>query len=133
MRRSSKIILAICFVLVAALVAVYVPAIMESQPEMSPKLAQEMLDKLADAFARKNVGDVVSFASPDAQIAGRKLKDLQDYLKKGFANVKNLKVEFRDLKYTRNNEDVLLDTNVAAGDSAEGTKEFNANVYNANV
>src|SRR5437879_321853 len=99
MKRSSKIILAICIILVVLLAAIYAPILTDTQPEMTPADAQKMLNNLADAFVRKNVADVLSFASPDAKVAGRKLESMRDLLHRFFAYAKHLEVQFRDVQY----------------------------------
>ena len=71
MRRSSKIILAVCLVLAVVLAAVFVPMFLVTQPDFTEKDANEMLTKLAEAFHRKSTSDVLSFAAPDAVVAGR--------------------------------------------------------------
>src|SRR2546423_8155523 len=101
MQRSSKIILGICIVLAVVLAAIYIPILSDTQPDLSPDEAQKMLNGLADSFIRKSVRDVLSYASPDAEVAGKKLQEIRDLLRKFFGFAKNLQVQFRDTHFRR--------------------------------
>lgn len=116
MRRSSKILLALCVVLAIVLAAVYIPLINASQPDFTSKDAVAMLNGLSDALARKNEGDVLAYAAPDAVIAGRRLKEIRQYLRQAFGVVKDLQVRFQDVALTRVGDTVTVDANVVAGE-----------------
>src|SRR5437868_2363475 len=100
MRKESKIVLGICVVIIIFLVAFYIGAQKESNPEINEQQAKQMLDRLAQAFHRENVNEVLSFASPDATIAGKKLKQIHDYLSRGFTQTKDLQVRFDNVQYS---------------------------------
>ncbi len=133
MRRSSKIILIACGVLAVLLAAVFVPILTANEPEMGPKEAQKMLDDLAHAFVRKNAEAVISFASPDARVAGRKLEEIRDLLKKFFGYAKNLDVQFQNTKYDRKGNTIILDTVAVAGELPPGSKDFTETYYQKQV
>ncbi len=133
MQRSSKIILAVCAALLVLIVAYFVPLFSESKPEFNEKDSKEWLSKLGDAFARKNVNDVVSFAYPDAVIAGRTLRQMEEYLRRGVGQTQHLAVEFTDVDYHREGNRVTLNTNTEAGEKAPEAKEFSANYYNHRI
>src|SRR2546423_12597258 len=129
MQRQSKIILAVCGVLAVLLIADLVPLMSESRPEFREKDGKEWLSKLADAFLRKNVNDVLSFAYPDAIVAGKTLKAMDGYLRQGMAATQHLDVQFTDVIYSRDGNKVTLNTNVAAGGHPPGAKEMTESYY----
>jgi hypothetical protein len=129
MKRSSKMMLIACGLIVVLLAAVYIPILSETQPQLTEKGASEMLGRLADAFYRKNASDVVSFAADDAKVAGRTLQTMHDYLKRAFANTKDLDVRFTDLRYSRQGETVTLDTFVTASEKQANSQQPGAELY----
>jgi hypothetical protein len=114
MRRESKLILGICVVIIVFLVAFYIGAQRESQPEINEQQAKQMLDRLAQAFHKENVNEVLSFASPDAIVAGKKLKEIHSYLSRGFTQTKDLQVRFEDVQYDRKGDTVELNARAVA-------------------
>ena len=120
MRRESKIILIVCGVLAVVLFAVYYPLLSDSQPDFSRKDSEQMLGRLSNAFERKNVNDVLSFAFPDATVAGRNLKAINDMLVKGFAQTRDLQVRFDNVDYQREGDKVLVGAKVSAGERSQG-------------
>jgi hypothetical protein len=123
MRRSSKVILVLSFLLAALLVSIYAPLIHESQPDFTQQDAHEMLGGLAAALDAENTNKVVSFAAPDADIAGRNVKTIRDYLRRGFGFARNLSVTFNDVRYARQGETVELDTRVKACEKGPGAAD----------
>src|SRR4051794_31320737 len=97
MRRSSMIILGVCLFLLILLVMIYVPLHNQSKPEMTQEDAVKMLNDLGDAFQRGSASGVLSFASPDAKVAGRDLDNIRTLLNQAFRAMKNPKVEWENV------------------------------------
>jgi hypothetical protein len=133
MRTSSKIILALCIPLLILLVTLFIHISSESQPELNEKDANALLARLAKAFLHENVGEVLSFAAPDAKIAGQTLETIRDYLRRAFASSHNLDVEFRDVQYKRSGDEIILDAHAFAGERQAGSKEYSQTYYNQPV
>src|SRR5205823_2518377 len=112
------IALGICVVIIIFLVAFYIGAQRESKSEINEQEARQLLDRLAQAFHRENVNEVLSFASPDAVIAGKKLREIHSYLSRGFTQTKDLQVRFDNVQYSRKGDTVELNTMAIA---QEGT------------
>ena len=128
MRKESKIALGICIVIIVFLVAFYIGAQKESMPEINEQQAKQMLDRLALAFHRENVNEVLSFASPDAVIAGKKLREIHSYLSRGFTQTKDLQVKFEEVQYSRTGDTVELNARALAqegGASSSGQTYYN--------
>jgi len=89
-RTSSKVILGAAALLAVFLIVVYIPLKTGSQPEFTEKDAHKMLGDLAAAFARESVDGVLSFAAPDAKIAGRNLRIIHTYLRRAFPLTRHL-------------------------------------------
>lgn len=121
MRTSSKIMLAACAALLLFLLTVYLPRRNASRPDITEQDARTMLTDLADAFERKSVSDVLSFAAPDAKVAGRELTQIRALLQRGFQYVKNPHVAFQDVRYTRSGETVSLRFTATLVDQAPGS------------
>jgi len=133
MRTSSKIILALCVPLAVLLITLFIHISSESQPELSEKDANELLSQLARAFFHEDVNEVLSYASPDAKIAGRTLEIIRDYLRRGFASAQHLEVQFKDVQYQKKGEEVILDTHAVAGELPPGSKDFSETYYSRPV
>lgn len=129
MKKSSKIMLIACGVIAVSLAAYYIPVLTDTQPQMSEHDAAQMLERLSDAFYRKNDRDVISFAFDDAKVAGQKLQTMHEYLKKAFVNVRDLDVRFSDMRYSRDGERVKLDTFVTATDKSRSTGQTGETYY----
>src|SRR5262249_42335310 len=127
MRTSSKIILALCVPLAILLVTLFIHISSESQPDLTEKDANALLARLAKAFFHENVGEVLSFAAPEAKVAGQTLETIRDYLRRAFASAHNLDVEFKDVQYKRSGDEVTLDTHAFAGERQPGSNEFTQN------
>ncbi len=133
MRTSSKIVLIICGALLVLLAAVYIPILSDTHPEFTEQDAHDMLNRLADAFVRKNTEAVLGFASPDVKAAGQNLEQLRDLLHRFFGTARNLEVQFRDMRYSRSGNTVTLDTQAVAGELPPGSKDFTETYYNRPV
>jgi hypothetical protein len=104
MRRSSKIILVVSFLLAAIAITgfVYAPYLQASQPDLTEAQARIQLNDLATALENRKTSQVLAFASPDAKVAGQQLEKIEKALQQAFANAQNLQVSFKDPVYTRN-------------------------------
>jgi hypothetical protein len=120
MRKSSVIILCVCAFLAIYVAWVYVGIRSTSKPEFKQQDAQTMLNDLADAFQDKSTNRVLSFASPDALVAGRKLEQIRTLLGRTWGVVKDPKVEMRNLVYTRTGDTVKLNVDVTVLDMMQG-------------
>lgn len=133
MQKTSKIALGICFLIVAFLVAFYVGAMRESMPEMTENDAHAMLDKLAFAFHQESADKVISFASPDAKVAGHTLEQIHKLLTRAFTQTRNLEVVFENVVYTRHGDTITLDARVSARDTGGGEGVRGETYYNQAV
>lgn len=104
MRRSSIIILAVCVLLLVYLATVFVSVQSTSKPDFGPKDATAMLNQLGRAFNAASVDGVLSFAAPNATVAGRDLKEIHRLLHQAFTAMKNPLVRFDDVQYQRVND-----------------------------
>ena len=129
MKKSSKMMLIACGVIAVLLAAFFIPVLTDTQPELTQKDAEKMLERMSDAFYRKNDRDVISFAFDDAKVAGRTLQTMHEYLKRAFVNVKDLDVHFTDMRYKRDGERVKLDTFVTASDKNRSTGQAGETYY----
>jgi hypothetical protein len=120
MRKSSIIILSVCAFLLVYVVWVYIGIRSTSKPEFKQQDAQKMLNDLADAFQDKSTNRVLSFASPDALVAGRKLEQIRTLLGRVWGYVKDPAVEMRNLNYERKGDTVTLTTDVTLLDRMQG-------------
>lgn len=98
MRRSSKIILAICAFFLVYFVMVYVQLSSQSRQYFTQKDADTFLSELAQAFHREDPNAVVSFAYPDATVAGQTLQSVRNLLHQGFTNIKDPQVTYQDMR-----------------------------------
>lgn len=101
MRRSSIIILGVCFLLLVYLATVVVSVQSTSKPEFGPKDATEMLNQLGRAFNSASVDGVLSFAAPNATVVGKNLTDIHRLLHQAFMNMRSPLVRFDDVQYQR--------------------------------
>ena len=104
MRQSSKILLVICGVLLIYIVTLIVSVQRASLPEFGPEDATAMMNRLASAFDSSSTEAVLSFAAPDAKVAGRQLDDIRDLLHRAFGAMKSPHVEISDLHYDKQGE-----------------------------
>ena len=129
MKTSSKILLGISIALLILLVTLFTQYLNETEPDLTEPQARVMLDKLAKAFFHENVGEVLSFAAPDAKVAGRTLEQIRDYLRRAFSQSHNLEVRFRDVQYQRHGNTVTLDAHAEAGERPPGSPNFTDTYY----
>lgn len=108
MRRSSKIILALCGVLVFLLVGSYWPIIQASRPNFTEQDARQMLTKMATAFEDESVSKVLAYVYPDAKVAGRDLERIRALMHRAFRYMERPKVELRNMTYQRQGDTVRL-------------------------
>lgn len=116
MRKSSKILLVICGALLVTAVATYFDVQSQSKPDFTRQDAATFLSNLAKALMEEKTNTVMNYHFPDAVVAGRHLQTIRDALQRGFSYVRDLKVDFRNLRYTRQGEQVILTTEVTASD-----------------
>jgi hypothetical protein len=133
MQRSSKIALGVCFVLLVGLVTLFVQYRMESQPDLSEQDARLMLDRLAEAFARGSTERVLSFAAPDAKVAGRDLEEIRSLLQRGFRYMKNPELTYKNFQYVRRGETVHLRFDVHVKQSPDGQAANAESIYLARI
>jgi hypothetical protein len=131
MRRSSIIILGVCLFLLILLVMIYVPLRSQSKPEMTQQDAEKMLNDLGDAFQRESSSAVLSFASPDAKVAGRDLENIRSLLNQAFHAMKNPKVEWENVAFSHEGAEVHVTAKVTVKDLGEGSA--GAVPYTANM
>ena len=121
MQRQTKMMLAVFGVIVVLIIAYIVPLLSQSKSEFTEQDSKEWLNRLADAFIKKNANEVLSFAYPDAIVAGKTLKAMDGYLRQAMSAAPHLDVQFTDINYKREGTKVTLNTNVAAGERAPGS------------
>jgi len=121
MRRSSIIILGVCLFILVFLAMVYIPLRGQSKPEMTQEDAVKMLNDLGDAFQRESSSAVLSFASPDAKVAGRDLDNIRALLNQAFRAMKNPKVEWENVAFTHEGAEVHITAKVTVKDLGEGS------------
>jgi hypothetical protein len=133
MRRTSKIVLGICFVLLVVLVTLFVQYRMESQPDLSERDARVMLDRISEAFQRGSAERVLSFAAPDAKVAGRDLEEIRSLLQRGFRYMKNPELTYKNFQYSRRGETVNLRFDVHVKQSPDGHPASAESIYLARI
>jgi hypothetical protein len=131
MRRSSIIILGVCLFLLILLVMIYVPLHNQSKPELTQQDAEKMLRDLGDAFQRESSSAVLSFASPDAKVAGRDLENIRTLLNQAFHAMKDPKVEWENVALNREGPEVHVTAKVTVkdlGDGSAGSVPYSSNM-----
>lgn len=104
MKRSSLIALIVCGILLVYLGTVFFSIQSQSRPDFALKDATEFLERLALAFDSGSTEGVLSFAAPDAKVAGRDLDDIRRLLRRGFAAMKEPHVQFANLNLDKRDE-----------------------------
>jgi hypothetical protein len=128
-RRSSKIILAICGFILAFLISIYAPILYASKPEYTEKDAHEMLAKMVRAFEGESVEGVLSFVAPDAKVAGRDLERIRALLHQAFRYIRNGHVQYSKLFFSRSGETVTLRFDVHVVDLPPGSTDGGETLY----
>jgi hypothetical protein len=104
MKRSSLIALIVCGILLVYLGTVYYSVSSQSKPDFTQQDAQAFLNRLAQAFDSGSTEGVLSFAAPDANVAGKTLDDTRQLLHRGMAAMKEPHVEFTNLTYQKRDD-----------------------------
>jgi hypothetical protein len=108
-------------VLLVYLVTVFVSVSRTSKPDFTPADATDMLNRLGHAFASSSVEGVLSFAAPDAKVAGRNLEEIRKLLHRAYGALRDPRVEFRHVEFERQNgETVVLHFDATVVDRAPG-------------
>jgi hypothetical protein len=101
MRRSSKTALAVCAVLAAYLLAVYIPISRLSHPDFTESDGRQFLTEMEQAFRAENASRVTSYAWEDAVVAGQTLSDIRRMLQRAFAYLRNGEFNLTMLRFSR--------------------------------
>jgi hypothetical protein len=104
MKRSSLITLIVCGILLVYLGTVFFSVQSQSRPDFTQQDAVAFLDRLAKAFDAGSTEGVLSFAAPDAKVAGRDLDDIRQLLHRAFYNIKDPHVQFSNLNFDKRDE-----------------------------
>lgn len=104
MKRSSLVALIVCGILLVYLGTVYFSVQSQSKPNFTQQDAVAFLNRLAQAFDSSSTEGVLSFAAPDAKVAGRDLDDIRQLLHRGFAAMKEPHVQFANLSFEKRDE-----------------------------
>ncbi|HSV74583.1 MAG TPA: hypothetical protein VLH79_12560 [Chthonomonadales bacterium] len=106
MRRTSIVVLVACAVVTVSLVAHYVPIVRASTPDFAEADGRQLLDRLAAALTAERVDQSLRLAFDDATVAGKQVDELRDYLRRGFAHTRNLRVRFNNITFARPSADL---------------------------
>lgn len=120
MQKSSKIILLVCGILLIYLVTVIYSYKSQSQPEFEQEDAAHMMTALGKAFMSSSTEGVLSFAAPDAKVAGRDLEEMRGLLQRAFRAMKNPQVDFSELTFSRTGLEANLRVKANVRDAGEG-------------
>src|SRR5258708_22703883 len=101
MKRSSVVATVVMGVVIIYLLTAYISIRSVSKPDLTQTDAVELLGHIGTAFDSKNVDGVLSYAAPDAKVAGRELADIHDLLHRGFVAMKNPHVEFSNVDFSK--------------------------------
>src|SRR5438105_2123545 len=101
MRRSSVIALVVMGVVIVYLVTAFISIRSISKPDLTQADAVDLLNRIGAAFDSKSVDGVLSYAAPDAKVAGRELSEIHDLLHRGFSAVKDPHVEFSNVEFLK--------------------------------
>jgi hypothetical protein len=115
MKRSSIIMLIVAGVLLIYLATIYISISSTSKPQLTQQDAVTLLNGLAKAFDTSSTEGVLSYAAPDAKVAGKELDDIRQLLRRGFAAMKDPHVEFANLNYEKRDDTTVylrFDANV---------------------
>lgn len=108
MRRTSITVLAACAAVIAGLVAYYVPILRESRPDFTEADGRDLLGRLATYLTAENVEKSLGLAFDDATVAGKRVDQLRDYLRRGFSYTRNLRVRFANVAFSRPARDMAV-------------------------
>jgi len=104
MKRSSIIMLVVAGILLIYLGTIYFSISAASKPQLTQEDAVALLNGLAKAFDSSSTGGVISYAAPDAKVAGKELEDARQLLQRAFRFMKDPHIEFKDLNYEKKDE-----------------------------
>lgn len=124
MRRSSKIALGVCAFTLIYLLMVYFQLANQSRKEFTQADGTQFLHDLGEAFQRSDASACVSFAFPDATVAGQKLKEIQSLLHNAFQNIKDPKVDYKDVKVETAEDQATVKANVTVTDAATNEVKY---------
>jgi hypothetical protein len=131
MKKSSIIILAVCAFLLIFLVMVYIPLRGMSQENFTQQDAEQMVAKMAEAFEDKSSARLLSYVSPDANVAGRNLENIHRLLQQYFSVLKNPKVNVSNTDFNKEGETAQIRADVAVKD--EGASADPAASYRGRI
>jgi hypothetical protein len=124
MRRSTKIFIAICAFALVYVIMVYMQVAGISKKEFKQADAVQFLNDIGEAFKREDSSAVLSFAWPDATVAGQDLKQIRDLLRRAFAQMKNPKVQYSDVRLINDRDFAYVNATVTVTDTGAGTVPF---------
>ncbi len=101
MKRSSLIALIVAGILLVYLGTIFFSVQNASKPDLTQQDSIELLNRLAKAFDASSAEGVISFAAPDAKVAGRELDDIRQLLRRAFTAMKEPHVQFSDVNYEK--------------------------------
>src|ERR1041385_4891204 len=104
MKRSSIVALIVMGVVVVYLAAMYISVRSVSKPDLTQSDAIELLNHIGAAFDSKSVDGVLSYAAPDAKVAGQDLSRIHSLLHQGFAAMKSPHVEISNVDFQKRDE-----------------------------
>jgi ketosteroid isomerase-like protein len=126
MRRSSKIYLAICAFALVYIVMVYMQVAATSRKDFTREDAVIFMKELSEAFQREDASAVLSFAWDDAKVAGQDLAQIRNLLHQVFANMKDPKIEYRDVQVIRDRDFATVSAIISVTDRSTGTTPYPA-------
>src|SRR4051812_18385460 len=101
MKRSSLIALIVAGILLIYLGTIFFSVQSASKPDLTQQDSVDLLNRLAKAFDASSTEGVLSFAAPDAKVAGKELDDIRQLLRRAFTAMKDPHVQFSDLNYDK--------------------------------
>jgi hypothetical protein len=119
MRRSSKIALAICAFIVVYFAMVMIQLSGQSRKEFTQTDATNFLHDLGEAFKRSDASACVSFAWPDAKVAGEQLEFANNLLRNFFQQAKDPHVDFREVHLVNDRDFAFVQAKITALDGTD--------------
>lgn len=104
MKRSSIVALCVMAAVVIYLATAYIGLRSVSKPDLTQADAVNLLNSIGTAFDSKSVDGVLSFAAPDAKVAGKELTEIHSLLHQGFGAMKSPHVEFSNVEFLKRDE-----------------------------